>query len=224
MIIQDNNIFEKAEQANNETYNKAMKRSFIGWIIAIIFIFFSFVSMITITVLIPLKEKIPYVVEVDKVSGETSVTKVTKGKLTQSESLTKYWINKYVRYRTQYDYQDIEESYELVKAMTSPREFTNYHKDYDTNNLESPYRIYGENTTLKTRIKSISFIDKDTATVRIDIEKKRINEDKPKHFPYIVTLSFRFTLEPESEKEIQENPFGFQCTKWRIDSEIEIGE
>jgi len=220
----DKEEFEKASLTNRETYDKAIVKSRRGWFVAGILGVILIFALFAIIALAPMKEKIPFVVEVDKITGETSVKKVQLGTLTQSESLTKYWLNKYVRMRTQYDYQDIENSYEIVRAMTLPKEFAIYARGFDKSNPENPLKLYADKVTLKTRIKSISFLDKDTATVRIDIEKKQLGDNKPMHYPYIVTLSFRFTLSPETEKEIQENPFGFQCTKWRIDSEIVTGE
>ena len=204
-----------------EKYNHAIKQRRFGWAAFRIAGFIAILLAIALVLLIPLKQSVPYTIEVDKVTGETHVKKpLEKGKLTQSEALTKYWLIKYVRARLGYDRQDIEPQYEMVNMMSEKKEFARYAKAFDPRKPDSPYQVYGENTTVTVEVKSISFIDEDTASVRLNlIETNKDGRETPS--PWIVTTSYQFTLEPRTEAERFENPLGFQATSWRLDAEVE---
>ena len=170
--------------------------------------------------LTPLKKVEPYTIEVNTTTGETKVKQPLKdGVLTQSEALTKYWLIRYVRARVGYDFQDIEEQYKTVNWLSDQKEFSRYADAFNPKKATSPYNLYGDRVQLLVRVKSISFIDKDTASIRIDLNKIEIDGSE-EITPVVVTASFQFTLEPRSEEERFENPLGFQVTNWRVDAEV----
>jgi len=215
--------FKQALEWQEERYDSAIKNQRRGWIVALVFGSMALMLTLTLMMLVPLKDVVPYTIEVNRISGETHVMKpLRKGTLTQSEALSKYWLIKYVRARTGYDRQDLEKNYELVQLMTDKKEFARFAKAFDPKKPTSPYQRYGEKTTVEIRIKSISFLEKDVASIRIDLTE--LSNDKPSTTPWVVTMSFQFTLEPKTEAERFENPLGFQATKWRIDAEVEEGE
>lgn len=215
--------YEEASKWNEEIYDSAIKGRRIGWFVAAIAGFIAVCLSIGIVILMPLKEVVPYTIEVNKLTGETRVARpLQEGNLTQSEALSKYWIIKYVKARIGYDRQDVEQKYELVKMMTEPREFDRFNRAFNPRSETSPYQVYGEKNTAEAKIKSISFIDKDTASIRIDLVET-IN-DRPEVSPWVVVMSFQYTLDPKTEAERFDNPLGFQATKWRIDEEVEQGE
>ncbi|WP_020211028.1 virB8 family protein [Gilvimarinus chinensis] len=215
--------YRESESWGDEKYDKAVKERRIGWMVAVVFGCIACGLVVALIMLIPLKEVVPYTIEVDRITGETQVKKpLSDGNFTQKEALTKYWIIKYVKARLGYDRQDLEAQYELVKMMSEKRAFALYDDAFDPKKPTSPFQVYGESNTVKPRIKSISFLDSDTATIRVDLIET-INE-RDEVSPWVVTMSFQFTLEPRSEAERFENPLGFQTTKWRIDEEVEQGE
>jgi len=215
--------YKEALVWQEERYELATKQRRAGWFVALIAGSIATMLAMALMFLTPLKSVSPYVIYVNTITGETRVEQsIKKGKLTQSEALTKYWIIKYVRARTGYDRQDLEQSYEMVKMMSDKKEFIRYAKVFDPKRADSPYQRYGEKTIVKTKIKSISFLDKNTASIRLDLIEK--TNDKEESTPWVVTMSYKFTLEPRTEEERFENPLGFQGTKWRIDAEVETGE
>ncbi len=219
----ESDYYKEALAWQEEKYDLAIKQRRMGWIVATVFGGIASMLSFALMALVPLKTVEPYTIEVDRITGETHVSKPLKeGKLTQSEALTKYWLIKYVRARTGYDRQDIENNYVLVQMMSDKKEFARYAKVFDPKKPDSPYQRYGEKTVVEVDVKSISFLDKNTASIRIDLTE--ITNDKPDTTPWVVTASFQFTLEPRTEAERFDNPLGFQATKWRIDEEVETGE
>lgn len=216
--------FKEALGWQEEKYELAVKQRRAGWVVAFIGGTIALLLAIALMALVPLKTVEPYVIYVNTITGETRVEKsLSKGKLTQSEALTKYWIVKYVRARTGYDRQDLEQNYELVQMMSDKKEFVRYSKVFNPKLATSPYQKYGEHTTVKVKVKSIAFLDENTTSIRIDLTTKT-NDKEEDPVPWVITMSHQFTLEPRTEEERFENPLGFQSTKWRIDAEIETGE
>lgn len=215
--------YKEALAWQEEKYDSAIKQRRMGWVVATVFGAIALMLAFALMALVPLKTVEPYTIEVNRITGETQVSKpLQQGKLTQSEALTKYWLIKYVRARTNYDRQDLEKNYEMVKMMSEKKEFASFAKAFDPKKPDSPYQQYGEKTTVGVNVKSIAFLDKATASIRIDLTE--ISNEKPTVTPWVVTMSFQFTLEPRTEAERFENPLGFQATKWRIDAEVETGE
>ncbi len=216
--------YKEALAWQEEKYDLAVKGRRTGWIVAFFAGSIAGCLAIALMLLVPLKEVEPYTIEVNKITGETHVSKPLKaGKLTQSEALTKYWLIKYVRARTGYDRQDLEQNYSLVKMMSDKKEFLRFAKVFDPKKPSSPYQKYGEHTTVEVKVKSISFLDKHTSSIRIDLTEKT-NDKELSSLPWVITMSHQFTLEPRTEEERFVNPLGFQGVKWRIDAEVETGE
>ena len=215
--------FQEALEWQHEKYDSAKKNERRGWLMAFLFALIATTLAFALAMLTPLKEVTPYTIQVDKVTGETSVMKpLSNGTLTQSEALTKYWLIKYIRARVGYDRQDLEKNYELVQIMTDKKEFARYAKAFNPKKADSPYQRYGEKTTIEVRVKSVAFLKENVASIRIDLTE--ITHDTPTITPWVITMSFQFTLEPKTEAERFDNPLGFQATKWRIDAEVEQGE
>jgi type IV secretion system protein VirB8 len=215
--------YKEAFEWQEERYEAAIKQRNLGWRIAALLFVFCLVQAFTLVLLVPLKEKVPYTIEVNTTTGETRVAKALKeGSLTQSEVLTKYWVVRYVNARLTYDRQDIEQNYVIVQQLSDKKIFGEYDRAFDPKKPNSPYQIYGDHTTIKVNVKSIAFLDKDTASVRVDLIQK--SADRETITPVVITLSFVYTLEPASEEQRFSNPLGFNVTKWRQDAEIASGE
>jgi len=213
-------IYKEKMEWLEEKYATAIKSRKTGWMIARFTLVVAVLEALALMFLVPLKSVEPYTIEVNTLTGETNVKKPLKeGVLTQSEALTKYWLIRYVRARVGYDFQDIEEQYKVVNWLSERKEFSRYAKSFDPKKETSPYNLYGEKVQLKVRVKSISFVDKDTASIRIDVTKVEVDGSESVT-PWVVTTSYQFTLEPRSEEERFENPLGFQVTNWRVDAEV----
>ena len=223
--MRDNNsdYYKAALEWEAEKYESAVKGRKAGWIVAMILLMIVLFLSMALAGLTPLKTVEPYTIEVNTLTGETRVARALEdGNITQSEALVKYWIIQYVRARETYDRQDIEQGYTKVKMLSEKNEFGKYAKAFDPNKPDSPYQVYGETTKVRVDIKSIAFLDDDTASIRVDL----IEDDGDREFaqPWIITMSFQFTLQPLTEEERFDNPLGFQATSYRKDAEVVSGE
>lgn len=214
--------YQAALEWNVELYDNAIKQRNLGWKVAIAFFVLALLMAVAMVLLMPLKEVVPYTIEVDRVTGETRTARaLSDGALTQSEALTKYWVVKYVLARLTYDRQDLNKNYVTVQLLSDKNTFTDYDRWFDPKKAGSPYQLYGENTTVKIEVKSISFLSTGTASIRIN---KTIKTDKELTTPWVITLSYVYTLAPKTENDRYVNPLGFTITKWREDAEVASGD
>ncbi|EGQ9287728.1 type IV secretion system protein VirB8 [Vibrio parahaemolyticus] len=80
-------------------------------------------SWLALALLMPLKTVEPYVVTVDKNSGQTQVVSVldqTTDTLTEQEAIDRYWLSNYLRWREVYDWYTIQNDYNSTLAFSNP--------------------------------------------------------------------------------------------------------
>ena len=90
-----------------------------------------------------------------------------------------------------------------------------YSQEFAPSVEDSPFRLYGDNGTVTIEVRSINFLDADTAVVRL---KRSVNrQGERRESDWMITLSFSYLLTPGSESDRFVNPLGFQVTQYRKD-------
>lgn len=217
--------YEESKAWDQEKYESERKRGNVAWIIAGVSVVISILLVFAVIGLTPLKTVEPYIVEVNKTTGQVEVKKPLKeGVVEKDEALDKYFINKYLLARMQYDRQSAEEDYQVVAMMSSQNVFREYYNNFNPQNPESPLVVYGKNAKVRIKPSHISYIDDDTVSVRLEewIERKNADPERPKY--KVVTLSFQYLNEPKKEEDRYINPLGFEVTSYREDDEVYTGE
>ena len=95
----------------------------IAWIIAGACLILTCLALFAIIVMLPLKQTVPYLIYVDKVTGITQVVDVaTPSKITQDDVNAKHWVTRYVQARERYIYQLLQEDYDkkFIQRFLSP--------------------------------------------------------------------------------------------------------
>ncbi len=169
--------------------------------------------------LAPLKAVEPYVIQVDNDTGMTTVLEPLKEKsLTENEAVTKFFIVKYVVARETYDPQDLNQNYERVRMMSTAEEAG--HFDDFIRGTDGPVETFNTTVTRSIRVRSVSFLNKNTAQVRFTATKRQIATSEKQDSEWIATLSYRYVNTPMEEGERMDNPLGFQIKTYRIDQEV----
>src|SRR5665213_990727 len=93
-----------------------------AWLIAAISIGIAALSVIAVTALAPLKKVVPFLVSIDKASGETQVVAVLDAKaVTHNELVDRYWVMNYVRARERYDWGLLQYDYDTVIRLSDDK-------------------------------------------------------------------------------------------------------
>ncbi len=193
-----------------------------AWIVASASGVLAFLSVLAVMALTPLKSVEPYVIRVDNSTGVVDVVQSIKdGKTNYEESINKFFVQWYVRYREGYSKDLAEEYYYNVGLMSVGAEQQRYLDYFNPKNSQSPLNIYGDYARLKIRVKSTSFIKPDVALVRYIREVERGN-DKPQSTHWAATVTFKYATSPMSEKDRGINPLGFQVIEYRNDPDAVI--
>lgn len=180
----------------------------------------TFVSVLAVAALLPLKVVEPFVIRVDNATGIVDVVEALgDGKTNYDEAVNKYFTQWYVRYREGYTKELAEEYYNNVGVLSAGLEQQKYASWFDPKNPMSPLNIYGPYAKVRVRIKSTSFIRPDVALVRYTKEVER-GADKPEITHWAATVVFKYSGAPMAESERAINPLGFQVTEYRNDPDV----
>lgn len=182
--------------------------------------------------MLPLKEKVPFLVMADAYTGTSTVARLTDSivdqRITASEAINRSNIAHFVLGRESYDFALTNlRDWTTVLTMSSPGVAAAYTSLHSSNNPDSPYRSYGKDRAVRVRILSIVLIGASAnaapkgATVRFQrsLFDKQTGASRPLDSK-IATLEF--TYKPHLKMDEQhrvENPLGFQVTSYRVDSD-----
>lgn len=185
--------------------------------------------------MLPLKEKVPYMVMADPYSGTATVAKLTddfaQQRITASEAINRSNVANYLMARESYDNAMLNlRDWSTVFTMSTPAVVNDYRALYSSANPNSPFKIYGKNQAVRVKILSITFIGGNAAqgippkgaTVRFQrrVYDKTSGASKPLDSK-IATLAFSYNknLQMDEQKRII-NPLGFQVTEYRVDNDF----
>jgi type IV secretion system protein VirB8 len=173
-----------------------------------------------LVVLVPLKTSVPFLIK-EETTGVVTTLQPLQGSpaVTFDESVHKYFLGRYVSFRETYDPSDLAENYRAVETMSSPSAAGLFKASIVTSNPASPIVRYGTKTQRSVRIKSIVFLNPQTAQVRfITQETSGSSTSQASHWIATVTYGFGPASVLESNRFI--NPLGFTVTHYRIDQEV----
>ena len=92
-----------------------------AWVIAAVATAVALTAVVAVAALTPLKSVQPFVIRVDNATGVVDVVPVLKGKVAESEAVTRYLITQYVITRERYVPALAEADYETIGAFHTPR-------------------------------------------------------------------------------------------------------
>ena len=177
-------------------------------------------SVAAVAMLSPLKTVEPYVIRVDKSSGETQVVTALKGPQprTYEDAVNRYFISQYVRLREGWLNDAARENAYTVMLTSDQAESARYLNSVQANNKNAPSNIYGDKGFVSISIRTISFLSPTVAQVRFT-KIITFGQNTPIAQNWNAIMTFRFTTAPEHEKDRNINPLGFQVVNYRSDPE-----
>ncbi|RYF56687.1 MAG: type IV secretion system protein [Comamonadaceae bacterium] len=182
--------------------------------------------------MLPLKEKVPYLVIADAYTGTATAARLTDDgalqRITTSEAINRSNVAHFILARESYDLAITNlRDWTTVLTMSSPSVSGGYTNLYSSANPANPYTLYGKDRAVRVRILSITLIGGGNgeapkgATVRFqrNVYNKQNGTSQPLDSK-IVTLAFTYkaNLKMDEQQRI-ENPLGFQVTDYRVDTD-----
>jgi type IV secretion system protein VirB8 len=183
-------------------------------------------ALASLIVILPLKENKPFVIVVDKSTGEAEkIVEVKPATLDQSGAILQAELVSYVTNRETYDVLDTATRIPDVLGRSKDSALRSLENEWTASSAEYPPKLYGKNVRVLVSVKSVSIIPassksgKDTAQVRI-VKKREEQNQVVAERSYIVTLSYEFAPNINATlKTVWKNPLGFIVDSYRIDAE-----
>ncbi len=204
-----------------------------AWMVAFAAIVMSLILAGGYFYMLPLKEKVPFLVMADAYTGNATVARLDESfkdrSVSTSEAINRSNVAHFVQMRESYDYETMMlRDWRAVHSMSSPDVATAYNAQYASNNPESPYNLYGKRSSVRVAILSIVFIGggkgvaPQGATVRFQRSLYDKNNGASKSLDSkIATLAFSYNFSLEmGEKDRIENPLGFQVTSYQVNNDF----
>jgi type IV secretion system protein VirB8 len=205
-----------------------------AWMVAFISTSVSVMLAGTILYMIPLKEKVPYLVLADAYTGTSSLarlsTDVIDRRLSANEAINRSNIAHFVLARESYDLSLTNlRDWPTVLTMASPSVAMPYRQLHAQTNPNSPFNTYGRTRAIRVKILSIVLIGDDNggtpngATVRF--QRSLYDKTSGRTTPLdskIATIEFVYkpNLRMDDQNRV-ENPLGFQVMNYRVDSDYD---
>jgi type IV secretion system protein VirB8 len=182
--------------------------------------------------MLPLKEKVPYLVMADAYTGTSTVARMTDDaayrQITTSEAINRSNVTHFVLARESYDVALMNlHDWATVLTMSSPGVAAAYTGLYAQNNPDNPYKTLGRDRAIRVKILSIVLVGGGPnvtpkgATVRFQRSDydKQSGTTRPMDSK-IATMTFVYKANLKMDDQYRaENPLGFQVTNYRVDDD-----
>ena len=210
--------YQKASTWDQEIIANALQSRNRAWIMAMICMGISVLCLLSLLFLLPLKTFAPYVITVDKNTGYMEVTAgLKKGRLSEDEAVTQANLVQYVSYREQYNPAVLKDNYEKIALMSGGVALKEFQELWSAQNPENPSIRLGAKSSVDVKIKSVSFLNDKTASVRFLKETHENERIKISHWNAI--LQFQYAQKPMQMADRFSNPLGFQVMSYRVNPE-----
>lgn len=218
MPAADPRYYDEGVRWEDDTWRTLRRSRSVAWLVAAGCGGLATLALICLALLIPLKTFEPYVVTVDRTTGFLEVARaLAPGDLQQDEAITVANIVRYIRARETYDPRLIKDNYDLAQLLSAEQAARDLTELYAPSNLQSPDRVYGRETTIAVTVKSVSFLNQRTATVRFETSERTAQSVATRH--WVGVVRFRYSGAPMRNEWRFDNPLGFQVIEYRRDQE-----
>lgn len=204
-----------------------------AWIVAFCCLGVVVIMAIAIMLMLPLKEREPFIVLADPYSGTSQVARLTDDlvnrKITASEAINRSNVAHFIIARESYDLAVTNlRDWPTVLTMATPEVAGPYMALHSAQNASRPYNLYGRAKAVRVKILSIVLMGGERgttpkgATVRFQrsIYDKSTGSTTPLDSK-IATMEFVYkpNLRMDDQNRI-ENPLGFRVTAYRVDNDF----
>jgi type IV secretion system protein VirB8 len=224
-VTEGKSIFSVGNDWEADRQSRMEKSERRAWYVSSAAAIIAIAAVIGIITLAPFKRVVPYVFAIDKATGNVELVNAADDRTIAGyqELLDKHWAQRYTIARESYNYQLLQNDYDTVLALSADDVGREYAKQFEGPNARD--KKYGASVIMKCTVLSITLARDDVgskAVVRFEKSSRRTeadNADAPQYF--VATLAYKY--KPSmfgKEKDLIQNPLGYNITSYRVDSEI----
>lgn len=227
-------VLKKSIDFESNTISMVKRSERRAWIVAFVALFVAACLVGAIAYMLPLKEKVPYLVTVDLKRSTSTVSFLRddiayKG-IYASEALNRSHVARFIQAREGYDWDTINEhDWEYVASMANDGVKGAFVQQFD-NSPNSPEKRWGPYAAIRIKVNSIVFngLDEEVgaiptgATARFEkwkFDKKTGKSDYLSSHVATIRYEYKTNLKMSDNLRLR-NPLGFQVTAFRVDDEF----
>lgn len=184
-------------------------------------------------VMLPLKERVPFLVMADAYTGTATIARLTSGlsgsTVTANQAINRSNIARYVTTRESYDHDLLNaRDWRVVFTMSTPEVASAYRARYAGSNPDSPIKLYGKGASIRVNLISITPTSEGWfgRTGGANVRFQRVKVNKTSGGTEVLdtksaTLLYTYNEAlPLTEEQRFDNPLGFQVTDYRVVDEL----
>jgi len=175
-------------------------------------------GLCAIITLLPLKQYIYRLIEVNKQTGEVTVLKEMEGNAFSANwIMTRYFINQYIEQRESYSLEEIKRKFNIVIRMSDKPLANKYIADTVDSNPKSPIKLLNNTHYKEVNVLSINSLNDNTALVRYQTRlhnKSEVNEVKTEDWQAVI--KWKYVNDKASLNDRDKNPLGFTVTYYQV--------
>ena len=193
----------------------------LAWSIAGLSGLLAVVSVGAVAALTPLKRVEPFVIQVDRATGQTTIVPGLHGTnpMTYDSSVKRYFLSQYVKDREGWIPLAENELIHAVLLMSGDDEKQRFTEFFSKSNPASPQLLFKDTPMASVDIRSISFINDNVAEVHY-ARTAYSHGGQAMVSDYVATLTYTITNRPQLERDLNVDPIGFTVTNYQTSPEV----
>jgi type IV secretory pathway component VirB8 len=198
----------------HQSHTLWLRRSLLALVFLVICLGLSIAANL---VLIPLKEKVPYLYAFDHATGEvTKIGELEKSKLSSNWEMARYFLIHYVINYESYDADNIDYPYQMVWAQSGDDVKKQFENQVNSTNSNSPYKIYGKDKFISVKVMSVNRLNDNTVDIKFEkkLHDRNSNTDQVTYKEAIV--KWEFSTAETTQKMLDRDPLGFKVTYYQV--------
>lgn len=178
------------------------------------------IEAITIMQMVPLKERVPYFVEVERVTGRVAASDQAARNFIPDENNRRFFIKEWVQSMFAIDQaRSKEHLLPRARAMVRSKAIAQY-DDWLNRDKTILRMVETPDLSRTVEVRSISFVPgaESVAMVRVLFHTESKNTSKVTE-GRVITINY-VMVPPQTDEEILRNPIGLLITEFNVDSEV----
>jgi len=177
------------------------------------------IALVTLFTVTRSKSIEPFVIEVSKQSGITTIVNpVTVKEYSANRAISNYFAVNYIKARETFDPNTYKYNfYTVVRLLSNPNVYNEFRYLLRVSNQDSPFNLYSNVSTSSLKVRSIQYLYDNSIQIRFSVEFEEQNKSILKN--KIALLNFDYKLLEMNDEERYVNPLGFIVTSYKVDDD-----
>ena len=220
---QFNEYLEHQNGLQRDYLAEILKSRKTAWRVATVAVIFGALGFGSWTVLLPLKETVPFLLKLDRASGAIESLSILEAETkTYDDVVDDHFLSQYVLSRESYNFYTVQSDYDKTLLMSEGAAASEYDALFAGDNALD--KKYQNSVELKPAVTSVTIspskeASNRVATVRYSVKVIK-NNLEPKTINYVATISYHYVNGVMKASQRRINPLGFKAITYQSVQEV----